>query len=249
LVERACRAAGADLVICNSHWTAATAAALQPGAPQVVIYCPVTIARGMPDDRTQIRARFGASPDDVVILAASRMEPWKGHLELIRALSQVRSRQWQLWIAGGAQRPHERDYEAAISIEVRRLGLDSRVRMLGEQRDVARLLAGADLLAQANTRPEPFGVVFAEALLAGVPVVTADMGGAPEIVGSTCGRLVPPNDQAALAHALDDLVCNSALRAQLAAAAPAHAFARCDPSIVLPQISRALSSLGLPSAA
>jgi glycosyltransferase involved in cell wall biosynthesis len=249
LVERACRAAGADLVICNSHWTAATARALQPGARHEVIYCPVMLAPTSPDDRTHIRGRLDASADDVVILMASRMEPWKGHLELIRALSQLRSSGWKLWIAGGVQRPHEHDHEAAISTEVRRLGLDSRVRRLGERRDMARLLAGADLLAQANIEPEPFGVVFAEALLAGVPVVTTNLGGAPEIVGSTCGRLVPPGDRTALAEALDALVSDPGLRAQLAAAGPAHALARCDPSVVLPQISRALSSAGLPSVA
>ena len=249
LVERACRVAGADLVICNSHWTAATAALLQPGAPHRVIYCPVTIGPTRPDDRMDIRTRLGALPDEVVILAASRMEPWKGHLELIRALAQLRSRRWKLWIAGAAQRRHERDFEAAISAEIRKLGLESRVRLIGEHRDVAPLLAGADLLAQANTEPEPFGVIFAEALLAGVPVVTTNSGGAAEIVGPTCGRLVPPADLAALVQTLDDLVSQPDLRRQLGAAGPAHAAGRCDPAIVIPQIAHALSSVGLPSAA
>ncbi|MBW8712533.1 MAG: glycosyltransferase, partial [Acidobacteria bacterium] len=41
LVERACRAAGADLVICNSMWTANSARLLQPDVPHRVIHCPV----------------------------------------------------------------------------------------------------------------------------------------------------------------------------------------------------------------
>jgi glycosyltransferase involved in cell wall biosynthesis len=249
VVERACRAAGADLVICNSHWTAATAGVLQPGAPRTVIYCPVRIGPTRPEDRADMRARFDASPNDIVILAASRMEPWKGHLELVRALAHLRSRDVKLWIAGAAHRPHERDFEAAVSAEMRRLGLESRVRLVGEHRDVTALLAAADLLAQANTAPEPFGVIFAEALLAGVPVVTTNMGGAPEIVESTCGRLVSTGDLSALVQALDDLASNRDLRAQLGAAGPAHAAARCDPTIVIPQITHALSSAGLPSAA
>lgn len=249
VVERGCRAAGADLVICNSHWTAATAGVLQPGVPHQVIYCPVRIGPTKSEDRAETRARFGTSPNDTVILAASRMEPWKGHLELIRAVAQRRSPDVKLWIAGAAQRPHERDFHAAISAEIRQLGLESRVRLVGEHRDVAPLLAAADLLAQANTEPEPFGVIFAEALLAGVPVVTTDMGGAPEIVGPTCGRLVPTGDRAALVQALDDLVSLPDLRAQLGVAGPAHAAARCDPAIVIPQITHALSSAGLPSAA
>ena len=249
LIERACRAAGADLVICNSSWTAQTAAILQPEASNCVIYCPVAITNASHDERSRTRAMLGASADEVVILAASRLEPWKGHLDLIRALSRLSSRPWTLWIAGGGERPHERAYLSSIVAEVRNLGVESRVKLLGERRDVRSLLAGADLLAQANLEPEPFGVIFAEALLAGVPVVTTNAGGAPEIVAPACGRLVPPRDLTALATALDELISDSELRARLGAAGPAHAASRCDPSVVLPQIDRALSSIGITTAA
>jgi len=249
LVERACRAAGADLVICNSNWTARTAAVLQPDAPCRTIYCPVTSAPVADDVRARMRETLGAAPDHVVVLAASRLEPWKGHLDLIRALASVACRPWMLWIAGGAQRAHERAHLRAIEAEVRRLGVDSRVKCLGERRDVPSLLAGADLLAQANIEPEPFGVIFAEALLAGVPVVTTSMGGAPEIVASSCGRLVPPGDVDALSAALDELIVDGRLRRTLGASGPAHAASRCDPAAVLPQIDRALSSIGITTAA
>jgi glycosyltransferase involved in cell wall biosynthesis len=249
LIERACRAAGADLVICNSHWTATTACLLQPSVTHQVIYCPATVPAASADDRVQVRAELGASADDVVILTASRMEPWKGHLDLLRALDRLRSKTWKLWIAGGAQRSRERTHEAAVQAEIRRLGLDLRVKLLGERRDMARLLAGADLLAQANVEPEPFGIIFAEALLAGVPVVTTNVGGAPEVVGPSCGRLVAPNDVAALAEALEELVSDLVLRACLAASGPAHAAARCAPAVVLPQLSCVLSSVSIRSAA
>ena len=249
LVERACRAAGADLVICNSSWTAGSAASLQPNAPRRVIYCPVASKAAPAGDREEIRGLLGAASSDVVILSASRLEPWKGHLDLIRALARLGTRSWVLWIAGGAQRSHERDYAVAIDAEVRRLGLGARVKLLGERRDVRRLLAGADLLAQANVDPEPFGIIFAEALLAGVPVVTTNMGGAPEIVDNTCGRLVAPGDLEALATALDELISNAPLRASLGAAGPAHAASRCDPSVVLPGLEAALLSIRVPTAA
>jgi glycosyltransferase involved in cell wall biosynthesis len=249
LVERACRAAGADLVICNSNWTAASAASWQPDVPRCVIYCPVASKAATEGDREEIRGILGATSSDVVILSASRLEPWKGHLDLIRALARLGTRSWTLWIAGGAQRTHERDHAVAIEAEVRRLGLGARVKHLGERRDVRRLLAGADLVAQANVEPEPFGIVFAEALLAGVPVVTTNMGGAPEIVDNSCGRLVVPGDLEALAAALDALISNASLRATLGAAGPAHAGARCDPSVVLPQLEAALLSIRVPTAA
>ncbi|MEA2488742.1 MAG: hypothetical protein QOH21_534 [Acidobacteriota bacterium] len=249
LVERAAKSVRADLVVCNSRWTAQTAAVLQPGAPHRVIYCAVAAPRVSPGERTRVRAELGADPDDVVVLSASRLEPWKGHLELIRALMGLSARPWTLWIAGGAQRPKEREYASVLELEVRRLGLEQRVKFLGERRDVSRLLTGADLLAQANVGPEPFGIIFAEALLAGVPVVTTSMGGATEIVAESCGRLVPPGNIAALSAALDELISDARLRASLGAAAPAHASARCAPSVILPQLEAALSSVSVSSAA
>lgn len=249
IVERACRAARADLVICNSNWTATTAGLLQPDVPCRVVYCPVTSSTAGDEDRARIREVLGTPADHVVVLSASRMEPWKGHLELIRALNRLQSRRWMLWIAGGAQRSHERAHLSEIETEIRRLGMASRIKLLGERRDVGSLLAGADVLAQANIEPEPFGVIFAEALLAGVPVVTTEMGGAPEIVSRSCGRLVPPGDSSELTAALDELISDGELRATLGAAGPAHAASLCDPAVVLPQIDLALASIGTKTAA
>jgi glycosyltransferase involved in cell wall biosynthesis len=248
-VERASRSIGADLVICNSRWTAQTAGVLQPAAPHRVIYCAVATPSASPDERSRVRAELGANPGDVVVLSASRIEPWKGHLDLIRALASLPARPWALWVAGGPQRPKEREYAAALEREVRRLGLERRVTFLGERRDVPRLLTGADLLSQANVEPEPFGVIFAEALLASVPVVTTSMGGAPEIVAESCGRLVPPGSVAALAAALDELISDAPLRASLGAAGPAHASERCHPAVALAQLEAALLSVPVSSAA
>ena len=250
LVERACRAAGADLVICNSKWTATTARFLQPHAPHRVIYCPVSPSAGTPAEaRRAVRDELGAPSDAIVILSASRMEPWKGHLDLVRALAKLNAHPWVLWIAGGAQRPHERSHATALCDEVRRLGLESRVTFLAERRDVDRLLAAADVLAQANTEPEPFGIIFAEALRAGVPVVTTKMGGAPEIVDDSCGRLVPAHDPSALVNALGLLVSDATLRDSLGAAGPARVATICDPSLVLTHLSDAIASLPMPTAA
>ena len=249
LIERASRNIGADLVICNSLWTAQTAGILQPHAPHRVVYCPVQSGPAIDGDRAEIRTALGASAADVVVLAASRIEPWKGHLDVIRALARLPARPWMLWVAGAAQRPHEHECAAAIEAEVRHLGLEARVKLLGERRDVRRLLAGADLLAQGNVQPEPFGVVFAESLLAGVPVVTTNMGGAPEIVTESCGRLVAPGDVTAFAGALDELISNVALRASLAAAGAIHAAELCDPTVVLPTLEAALLSVSIKTAA
>ena len=99
------------------------------------------------------------------------------------------------------------------------LGIADRVRFLGERQDVAKLLHAADIFCQPNIAPEPFGISFAEALAAGLPVVTTNMGGATEIVDNTCGFLVD-NNVAAVAYSLRKLIESSALRAELGSKGP-----------------------------
>jgi glycosyltransferase involved in cell wall biosynthesis len=123
------------------------------------------------------------------------------------------------------------------------------VLFLGERRDIPNLMKAADIFCQFNESPEPFGIVFAEALLAGLPVVAANVGGIPEIVSDNCGRLVPAGDIAGLSGALQQLIVDRALRSTLGAAGPAHAASRCDPSVALPKLERALAALGAPAAA
>jgi len=243
LIERWARSTRADLVISNSRWTARSAHVLHPHAPVVVVPCPVSI----PDPpgsraRTELRRSLGAEAGDVVILSASRLESWKGHLQLLRALGRLKTdRAWKLWLAGGAQRPHEIAYQADLEREVARLGLEDRVGLLGERTDVPALMAAADLFCQANERPEPFGIVFGEALLSGLPVVTAAMGGATEVVDETCAGLYDPTDPDGLTTMLQMLLDNADVRSRLAAAGPAHARARVAPAAVLPILEQVLT--------
>jgi glycosyltransferase involved in cell wall biosynthesis len=117
------------------------------------------------------------------------------------------------------------------------------VRWLGERQDVPQLLAAADVHCQVNARPEPFGIAYVEALAAGLPVVAARSGGAPEIVDASCGILVPPGDSEALAGALERLIAERPFRAALAAGAPARARLLCDPARQMMRLADALSAM------
>jgi glycosyltransferase involved in cell wall biosynthesis len=95
-----------------------------------------------------------------------------------------------------------------------------RVHWLGFRRDVAAVLKGMDVLA-APSHWEGFGLVAAEALAAGVPVVAADASSLREIVrDGREGLLVPPGDVEALAAALVRLGRDPAERGRMAAAGP-----------------------------
>ncbi len=104
------------------------------------------------------------------------------------------------------------------------------------------MLSAADIFCQPNLEPEPFGIGFVEALYAGLPVVTTAMGGALEIVDSTCGILLPPNSSAALASALQQLLIDPQTRRRLAGSAPPRAHRLCDPKKQMMALESLLSS-------
>jgi glycosyltransferase involved in cell wall biosynthesis len=236
-----------DLMICNSRYTETTYRRFAPGVRTSVLHYPVAPPRRASAETWPgaLRASVATAPDDVVLLQVSRMEQWKGHVVHLQALSMLREMSdWTLWVAGGAQREHERRYLERLKRLAHDLGIAERVRFLGERQDVAKLLAAADIFCQPNTGPEPFGIVFIEALYAGLPVVTSAIGGALEIVDDTCGRLVKPGDPEGLGAVLRNLIADAALRERLGAAGPARAHALCDPEAQMDRLASILEKAG-----
>ena len=230
-----------DCVICNSQYTSDAIARWLPAVPREVVYAPLGIEPVSSHERVNVRRELGVGDGTVVILIASRLERWKGHVELLEAASQLQG-DWVVWIAGGAQRAHESELERELRDLANARGIAMRVRFLGERRDVARLLCGADIHCQPNTSPEPFGVVFVEALYAGVPVVTSDAGGAREIVTPECGVLVPSGDRRALRVALQGLLDDPRRRTTLGSAGPARAHALSNPAVQIAALERVLAA-------
>jgi len=231
-LERWSRRTRPDIILVNSRFTQASIDNLFPDVRREVIYYPVSQAMQMDpeSDRSKKRRELRTADDAVVILQACRLERWKGHSLLLDALGHLAGIPgWVCWIAGGVQRPHEKTYLEELRRKTIALGIEERVHFLGQRADVPALLAAADIHCQPNTGPEPFGIAFVEALYAGLPVVTTAMGGALEIIDERCGILVPPDDPKALAAALERLVRDRDLRAQLGSCGPKRANQLCDP--------------------
>ena len=163
-----------------------------------------------------VRAAEGAAADDVVLLAMAALVPRKGLDVLFDALAALRGPGLcpRLWIAGdGPEAP-------ALGAQVESLGLAAQVRFLGRRDDVGDLLAACDVVVLPS-RAEGLGVAALEAMAAAKPVVASAVGGlADAVVDGRTGLLVPPDDPAALASALEKLVHDSALRAALGDAGP-----------------------------
>jgi glycosyltransferase involved in cell wall biosynthesis len=224
------------LVICNSRATEASVKTLFPDVPSQVIYAPVS-------NCAPIRVHLPEGKP-VVVIQVSRMERWKGHALLLEALAELMDLpNWVCWVVGGAQTDRERKYEDSLHDLAGKLGMGDRVAFLGARDDVPDLMTQADIFCQPNQSPEPFGIVFVEALQSGIPVVSSKHGGAAEIVNDSCGILVPPGELTPLTTALRSLIEDSQKRLRLGEAGPARAQALCDPTRQLERLQEILRSL------
>ncbi len=157
------------------------------------------------------------------LLSVAAVTPGKGHDVLLDALSGLRDLAWRCVCVGSLTR--DPGWAARTLRQAQVAGLDDRVEFPGARVGpaLAASYAGADALVLA-TRAESYGMVAAEALARGIPVIGSDVGGLPDTVGQTPdgrvpGLLVPPGDAPALAHALRRWLEDDALRHDLRAAA------------------------------
>jgi len=143
------------------------------------------------------RRELALGPGPVCLMPA-RLHEEKGHRFLLDALPGIETTCGPIQVLFAGDGPHRADIEE----EVRRRGLQDRVRFLGRRDDMA-VLFGLATVVVLPSLAESFGLVVIEAMSLGKPVVAARTGGIPELIddGRT-GWLVPPADARALAEAL-----------------------------------------------
>jgi glycosyltransferase involved in cell wall biosynthesis len=155
---------------------------------QLGLRCPIAVIphgiRPVPAAERFVSSAAEGSQRLRKALFLSRLHPVKGLPILINAWARLRPRGWRLVIAGPDEGGHLREVQSRIQ----QLGLEDSVRYVGEVRDEVKseLYRSADLFV-LPTHTENFGLVIAEALAHGLPVITTK--GAPwqEIETYRCG--------------------------------------------------------------
>ncbi len=140
----------------------------------------------------------GGSP---IVMLPGRLTRWKGQTVFLEALRRLDGVDFLGVIVGSEQ--DRRDYREELDALIERLGLETRVRLVNETRDMPAGFMLADVVVSASTDPEAFGRIIVEAQAMGRPVIASDHGAAREtIIPDETGWLVPPDDAAALAEAI-----------------------------------------------
>lgn len=166
--------------------------------------------------RPAVRRRFGLPAQGPVALFAGWPRPHKGWETILRAFELPQASGWHLALAG-PDGPELREAAARLGSRFHALGVL-------DNEEMPSLLAATDAVPVPQ-RDEPYArnqlpAKALEAMAMGVPVVGTSVGDLPEVLGGgERGWLVPPDDPAALAAALQSIAANPAEAARRGAAA------------------------------
>lgn len=206
----------ADLLMANSSMTEQKLRAYFPGTPVATVRPGVNerkllaaLDRGGP-----LRASLGIPESECIVGMAARYQPGKGHLLFLEAAARMVHVGFpgRFWIIAARLPWQDSGYAGHLRESTKRLGLQHRVTFLEDQPDAPAWLAACDIVVQPALQPETLGLVAAEAMVLGRPLVATAHGGALEMVThGQDGWLVPPNESTAIAEAVMHLWSDPAL--------------------------------------
>lgn len=185
---------------------------------------------GVPRDRITValpgvakvqRQRPRSRKGPLRLLSVGSIVPRKGYDVLIRALAKIADLPWKLTIVGDVRNAKT---ATQLDTEIASAGLKERVRMVGAvpAESLGKFYANADVFVLAS-RFEGYGMAFAEAVAAALPVIGTTAGAIPEVVPAVAGILVPPDDVEALARVLRTVITDARQRETLSEGARAAA--------------------------
>jgi glycosyltransferase involved in cell wall biosynthesis len=199
-------------------------------APARVTSIPTGVdpARFAPRDKLEARRWLRLPETAPLVGICATLRSWKGHRFLVEAVPLLAHRDAQLLIVGeGPQRD-------ALQKQIAALGLHDRVRMIGNQNDVAPWLAAFDVFALPSYADEGVPQALVQAMFVGAPCVTTDAGAIGEVAIADHTALVVAKENAiALAAAIDRLLADSALATRLVIAARERVAAKFSLSSML----------------
>lgn len=157
--------------------------------------------------REEIRTEMGVSSTAPILVTLAALEENKGMQWMIRTLPMLLPRfpDLQYWVLG------EGVYRRELESEIRSLGLQAHVRLLGSSNRAADFLAAADIGCLLSRR-EAFGMAILEYMATGLPVLASAHPPFDEVVNAENGVLVEETNPGAIAEGLEKLLSDPARR-------------------------------------
>jgi glycosyltransferase involved in cell wall biosynthesis len=204
------------------------------GRPLRALGLPVSVAHN--GVRWPVRQLGGKLREPPVVGMLALLTPWKGHRVLLESVAKLPA--VEVEFAGGSF-PGDLSYVEELRARAERSDLAGRVRFLGHV-DPTEALSRWDVVVSASVSPEAGPLSVLEAMSHGLPLIGTDHGGTTEFLSGGAGLLVPPNDEVAMAAAIDTILHDDELRESLVVAAR-HRIARDhDLAKTLPAMLRTL---------
>jgi glycosyltransferase involved in cell wall biosynthesis len=210
----------ADALVADSECTRRDAVRLYgTDAAKIRVIYPGVSSRFRSASTAIVRQKYGLP--DRFILSASTIEPRKNLITLLEAFAasteqtgdrRPAARGWKLVVAGKKGWLYEDFFRRLHELE-----MEGQVALLGfvPDDDLPALYSAADLFVFPSLY-EGFGLPALEAMACGTPVIASNTSSLPEVVGDA-GLLVDPHDTSGLAAAMEQVLADEWLRAEMRA--------------------------------
>jgi glycosyltransferase involved in cell wall biosynthesis len=200
----------ADLIIANSKHTKEEIEGMGiPGEFIEVVYPGFDLPLSSMERKESYHTHKG---DSIKLLSVANCSPLKGLDTLIAAIHRLDNPGIALDVVGDDN--FDPNYCKIIKEKVLACELEKRVIFHGlmDPKNLSGFYSEADIFVLPPFY-EPLGIVFAEAMSFGLPIIATNVGGIPELVADgENGLLVPPGDIDSLADAIDKLASDAELR-------------------------------------
>lgn len=182
-------------------------------------------------DILEIRARSLQNPDPplppreskkILLLPCAALRPSKGIIVALEGLAAL-PECFHLWITGSSNDPVGAAYLAQFKQRIDSLHLQERCHFIGPRNDVYAVIRESDVVLVPSLVRESFGLVAAEAMALGKPVVVSNRGALPEVVQcELTGLVLAELSGTALAHQITRLTTDSELLKRISREGPAR---------------------------
>lgn len=172
-------------------------------------------------------------PDEMLVMHVSNFREVKRIADVVRIFARIHKQvpAKLMFVGDGPERPK-------AMAEAEALGITNRVIFLGKQDSVAELMTCADLLLLPSAS-ESFGLVALEAMASGVPVVSSNAGGLPEVVeDGVTGHMGNVGDVEAMAEMGVSILRDNRKWLGMSVAAQKVASERFGVDVIVPQYER-----------